>query len=283
MIQPENSQTPNSQTPNSHIPDSEAANPSAPELPEPELSEPKLSEPEKPLSRRRLLQLAQLGGVGAFLYGCAPGGLEAVINQVWEPVNQSVEELIFNPQKLAPEFPVTAIQPEALLVNDLSTNSRRETPLIDPSTFRLEVVGEINQPQQLSLADLKAMPQRTMTIRHVCVEGWAALVQWTGVPLQEIAQRVGLQDAVRYVYFKSADGYYESWDLATSMHPQTLLAYGMNGADLPRANGAPIRLASPLKLGYKQSKWVTKIAFLSQLPRRRGYWEDQSYEWYGGL
>jgi DMSO/TMAO reductase YedYZ molybdopterin-dependent catalytic subunit len=235
------------------------------------------------LSRRRLLQLAQFGGLGALLYGCVPGGLEALIHKAWEPVNQTVEGLIFNPQKLAPEFPVSAIQPEALLVNDLSTNSRRETPLIDPQTYRLQVGGEVAQPLTLSLADLQAMPRRTMTIRHVCVEGWAAIVQWTGVPLAEIARHVNPQASVRYVYIQSADGYYESWDLETSLHPQTLLAYGMNGADLPRANGAPLRLASPLKLGYKQSKWVTNIVFLSQLPTRRGYWEDLSYEWYAGL
>jgi DMSO/TMAO reductase YedYZ molybdopterin-dependent catalytic subunit len=252
--------------------------------PESELTpEPQQPEAAQALSRRRLLQIAQLGGVGALLYSCVPGGLEAVIHRAWEPVNQSVEELIFNPQTLAPEFVEAAIQPEALLVNDLSTNSRRATPLIDPAQFQLDVIGEINHPQAFSLADLKAMPQRTMTIRHVCVEGWAAIVQWTGVPLREIAQLVGVKEPVRYVYFKSADGYYESWDLATSLHPQTLLAYGMNGADLPRANGAPIRLASPLKLGYKQSKWVTQISFLSQLPERRGYWEDLSYEWYAGL
>jgi DMSO/TMAO reductase YedYZ molybdopterin-dependent catalytic subunit len=261
------------------IPESQPTPEPSPEVSSTEASSTEAS--ETPRSRRWLL--AQVGGMGALLYGCAPRGLESVIHKAWEPVNQTVETLIFNPQKLAPEFPETAIQPEALLVNDLSTNSRQETPLIDPQTYRLEVVGEVQTPQQFRLADLKAMPARTMTIRHICVEGWAAIVQWTGVPLREIAQRVGLQETVRYVYFKSADGYYESWDLATAVHPQTLLAYGMNGTDLPRANGAPIRLASPLKLGYKQSKWVTQIGFLSQLPARRGYWEDESYEWYAGL
>jgi DMSO/TMAO reductase YedYZ molybdopterin-dependent catalytic subunit len=252
--------------------------------PEPQSPESQPStEPDSQLSRRRLLQLAQFGGLGALLYGCAPGGLEAVIHQGWEPVNEKAESLIFNPQKLAPEFPTSAIQPQALLVNDLSTNSGRSTPVLDPATYQLEVAGDIANPQTFSLAALQALPARTMTIRHVCVEGWAAVVQWTGVPLQNIARIVGLQETVRYVYFKSADDYYESWDLASALHPQTLLAYGMNGADLPRANGAPIRLAAPIKLGYKQSKWVTKIVFLSRLPRRRGYWEDQGYEWYAGL
>ncbi|MBW4552129.1 MAG: molybdopterin-dependent oxidoreductase [Aphanocapsa sp. GSE-SYN-MK-11-07L] len=235
------------------------------------------------VSRRRFLQVAQIGGAGAVLAGCAPGGLEAVIHQVWQPVNQTVGELIFDPQKLAPEFPESAIQPQALLTNDSQTNRGLQTPLLDPQTYRLEITGDVAHPQILSLAQLQALPVKTMTIRHVCVEGWAAVVQWTGLPLQAIAQLVQPQASVRYVYFVSADGYYESWDLASALHPQTLLAYRMNGGLLPRENGAPIRLASPIKLGYKLSKWVVALAFLSNLPHRQGYWEDQGYEWYAGL
>jgi DMSO/TMAO reductase YedYZ molybdopterin-dependent catalytic subunit len=88
---------------------------------------------------------------------------------------------------------------------------------------------------------------------------------------------------VKYAYFKSADGYYESWDLPSVTHPQTLLAYQKNGEKLPIENGAPLRLASPIKLGYKQSKWVTQITLTSQLSNFKGYWEDQGYEWFAGL
>jgi DMSO/TMAO reductase YedYZ molybdopterin-dependent catalytic subunit len=88
---------------------------------------------------------------------------------------------------------------------------------------------------------------------------------------------------VRYVYFKSADGYYESWDIASALHPQTLMAYQKNGETLPVDNGAPLRLASPIKLGYKLSKWVTQITFLSKKPKTLGYWEDQGYEWFAGI
>jgi DMSO/TMAO reductase YedYZ molybdopterin-dependent catalytic subunit len=83
--------------------------------------------------------------------------------------------------------------------------------------------------------------------------------------------------------FKSADGYYESWDIDSALHPQTLLAYQKNGEPLPVDNGAPLRLASPVKLGYKQSKWVTQVTLISDLPAMKGFWEDQGYEWYGGL
>jgi DMSO/TMAO reductase YedYZ molybdopterin-dependent catalytic subunit len=136
---------------------------------------------------------------------------------------------------------------------------------------------------QLTLADLQTLPLTSMVIRHVCVEGWAAIVQWGGVQLQSLAKLVQPKPGVRYVYFTSADGYYESWDLASSVHPQTLMAYQKNGALLSAENGAPLRLASPIKLGYKQSKWVTRITFENDLRPRQGYWVDRGYEWFAGL
>ena len=184
---------------------------------------------------------------------------------------------------MAPEFSDAAIQPQALLTNDINFNAGRPLPAIDPQQYRLKITGDVAQPQSFSLAALQALPARTMTIRHVCVEGWAAVVKWTGVPLQAIAALVQPLETVRYAYFYSKDGYYESWDLASALHPQTLMVYGKNGGPLPPENGAPLRLASPVKLGYKQSKWVTEIGFLSQLPVRRSYWEDRGYEWYAGL
>ena len=96
-------------------------------------------------------------------------------------------------------------------------------------------------------------------------------------------QRIKPKSTVKYAYFQSADGYYSSWDIASTLHPQTLLAYEKNGEPLPVDNGAPLRLASPIKLGYKQSKWVTRVTFTSNLSRFQGYWEDQGYEWFAGL
>jgi DMSO/TMAO reductase YedYZ molybdopterin-dependent catalytic subunit len=103
------------------------------------------------------------------------------------------------------------------------------------------------------------------------------------VRLQDLLRLAQMRSTAKYVYFKSADGYYESWDLASAVHPQTLLAYQMNGHPLPADNGAPLRLASPIKLGYKQSKWVTELVITSQLLPKRGYWEDLGYEWFAGL
>jgi DMSO/TMAO reductase YedYZ molybdopterin-dependent catalytic subunit len=127
------------------------------------------------------------------------------------------------------------------------------------------------------------LPFTSMVIRHVCVEGWAAIVQWGGCRLYDLLRLAQPKPSARYVYFQSADGYSESWDLASAVHPQTLMAYQKNGQPLSVDNGAPLRLASPIKLGYKQSKWVTQIRLTSQLLPTKGYWEDQGYEWFGGL
>jgi DMSO/TMAO reductase YedYZ molybdopterin-dependent catalytic subunit len=181
-------------------------------------------------------------------------------------------------QKPVPEFLTSAIEPQKLLVNTFDA-----TPEIDHARFRLTIDGEVNHPLQLSLVDIQKLPLTSMVIRHICVEGWSAIVQWGGVRLRDLATLVQPKSSVRYVYFKSADGYYESWDIASVLHPQTLMAYQKNGAPLPVENGAPLRLASPIKLGYKQSKWVTQIKFVDNLLPTKGYWEDLGYEWFAGL
>jgi len=228
--------------------------------------------------RRQFLQLSSLSSLGFLLGGCGSSRFENEVYQMFRPLNQSVEALLFNPQKLAPEFPPDAIQPDALLINTFG-----QTPRLDPGRFQLTVAGEVHNPLKLSMADIQRLPLTSMTIRHVCVEGWAAIVQWGGVRLRELVQLAQPQSGVRYVYFQSADGYYESWDLASAVHPQTLMAYQKNGEPLSVDNGAPLRLASPIKLGYKQSKWVTQITLVSQLLPVQGYWEDRGYEWFAGL
>ena len=234
--------------------------------------------PSRRLLRRQFLQLSGLSSMSLLLGGCALSVFEGVVGKTFEPLNQKVEDLLFNPQKPVPEFPASALEPDALIVNTF-----KFTPQIDPVAFRLTVDGEVNNPISLSIADIQQMPLTSMTIRHVCVEGWAAIVQWGGIRLRDIIALAQPKANVGYVYFKSADGYYESWDIASSLHPQTLLAYQKNGQPLPIDNGAPLRLASPIKLGYKQSKWVTQITLVNQLLPTKGYWEDQGYEWYAGL
>jgi DMSO/TMAO reductase YedYZ molybdopterin-dependent catalytic subunit len=230
------------------------------------------------LTRRRLLQLSGLSGAGLLLGGCSSTLFANELNQTFEPINQRVEELLLRPQSPVPEFPVSAIEPDKLLINSFGI-----TPQLDPNTFRLSLEGEVDVPMQFSMTDLQTLPLTSMVIRHVCVEGWAAIVQWGGVRLRDLAALVQPKSGARYVYFQSADGYYESWDLPSALHPQTLMVYQKNGQPLSVENGAPIRLAAPIKLGYKQSKWVTRIVFTNQLMAKTGYWEDRGYEWFAGL
>ncbi len=231
-------------------------------------------------SRRQLLQLSGLSGMGLLLNGCRSVDFAMGVGKAIDPLNQRVEELLLNPQALAFEYPVSAIDPQSLIIN---TFDREYQPAIDPATFELVVDGAVQHPLQLRMSDIQKMPLQSMVIRHVCVEGWAAIVQWGGVRLRDLIALAQPQATARYVYFESDDGYYNSWDMASALHPQTLLAYQMNGKPLPADNGAPLRLAAPVKLGYKQSKWVTKVTLMSQLPTKQGYWEDQGYEWFGGL
>ena len=224
--------------------------------------------------RRRFLSLA-----GAGLLTIGFGSLaEGIVGDVSEPLNQQVESLIFQPQKLVPEFPISAIEPDKLIVN-----SFRGTPPIDLDSYRLIIDGEVDNPLSLSIAEVQRLPFTSMVIRHVCVEGWAAIVQWGGVKLRDLIAIAKPLTQAKYAYFYSADGYYESWDIDSVMHPQTLMAYQKNNQPLEATNGAPLRLASPVKLGYKLSKWVTRIELTSELGEKQGYWEDLGYEWYAGL
>jgi DMSO/TMAO reductase YedYZ molybdopterin-dependent catalytic subunit len=161
------------------------------------------------------------------------------------------------------------------------------------SDWRLAVGGQVLAPARLSLEDLRSMPARTQITRHDCVEGWSAIGKWTGVPLMAVLKRARVLPTARYAVFYCADAleansetYYESIDLIDAFHPQTLLAYELNGKPLPVANGAPLRLRVERQLGYKQAKYLMGIELVSDLQRIRGgkggYWEDRGYEWYAG-
>jgi DMSO/TMAO reductase YedYZ molybdopterin-dependent catalytic subunit len=147
--------------------------------------------------------------------------------------------------------------------------------------WMLEVGGLVKNPLKLSLDDLVKMRQTTERVDHFCVEGWNAIAKRTGVRISEIARIAGVRPDAQYVDFESFDDdYHESWDIASAMHPQTLVVYGQDGRYLPPAWGAPARVFSPVKLGYKNTKYLTRIMFLPT--RTGGYWSDQGYEWFGG-
>jgi DMSO/TMAO reductase YedYZ molybdopterin-dependent catalytic subunit len=148
--------------------------------------------------------------------------------------------------------------------------------------WALEVSGLVGNPVRLTLEDLQKLPQVSNRVDHYCVEGWTAVETWTGVPFSELARLVRADPQARYVDFQSFDDdYHESWDIESAMHKQTVVAYGLDGKMLEPAHGAPARLYSPVKLGYKNTKYLTKIVFMPKM--NGGYWSDQGYEWYGGV
>jgi DMSO/TMAO reductase YedYZ molybdopterin-dependent catalytic subunit len=163
--------------------------------------------------------------------------------------------------------------------------------------WRLRVEGLVMRPTSFTLTDLRALPARTQITRHDCVEGWSCIGGWTGPPLSTILERVGLLPDARFVVFHCADelpryldgsnAFYESIDLIDAYHPQTILAYDMNGIPLPVAHGAPVRLRVERQLGYKMAKFVTRIEIVNRFDRirggRGGTWEDDGYEWYAGI
>ena len=168
--------------------------------------------------------------------------------------------------------------------------------------WRLGIGGMVARPMSLSLAQLRRLPARTQITRHDCVEGWSAIGGWTGVPLGLLLKAAGVQPGARYAVFYCADNldgepakggdqapgqYYESIDLVDAFHPQTIVAYAMNGRPLTVPHGAPLRLRVERQLGYKHAKYVQRIALVSTLAGinggKGGYWEDRGYEWYAGM
>jgi DMSO/TMAO reductase YedYZ molybdopterin-dependent catalytic subunit len=161
----------------------------------------------------------------------------------------------------------------------------KHVPVWDEATrgpWRLQVGGMVKEPLSLSLADLASLPRTGYRLDHFCVEGWTAVATRTGVALGDLARLAGVQPGAQYVDFESFDDdYHESWDIDSAMHPQTIVVYAQDGHYLNAAWGAPARIYSPVKLGYKNTKYLTRIMFLPL--RTGGYWSDQGYEWYGGV
>jgi DMSO/TMAO reductase YedYZ molybdopterin-dependent catalytic subunit len=161
------------------------------------------------------------------------------------------------------------------------------------ANWRLTVDGLVARPLSISLETLRTIPHRVQITRHDCVEGWSAIGKWHGLELARILDAAGLSTRARYIVFHCADRfgdkpYYESIDLIDAFHPQTILAWGMNGHLLTVPHGAPLRLRVERQLGYKQAKYVQRIEAVDSIARihggKGGYWEDNvDYEWYAGI
>ena len=223
----------------------------------------------KRVSRRDAFRI--LGALG--LAACDTGKPQQGVLGKMERWNRKVESKLFDPGvearagDLTPAdmFPVYFVSPSL--------------PMVPPG-WTLKVGGRVGKPREFTLDDLMKLPHTDARIEHHCVEGWSATADWSGVRLADLAKVVEAEK-VDYVEFKSFDaGYWSSWDRESALHPQTLLAYGMNGKPLAPAHGAPLRLYGAVKLGYKQVKYLTEVNFLDH--ETGGYWEQRGYEWFGG-
>ena len=192
--------------------------------------------------------------------------------------NDWISRLLFSQDRLAPKYD-EAERSSSFPAYHISAM----TPTLrEPEEWRLEVGGMVERPLSLTLEEIQDHTPVRYTVKHHCVEGWSAIATWTGTRLSAIAEQAGIGPGARYVRFDSFDsGYYNGWDLESAMHPETILAYRFNDRDLGPDHGAPLRVYAPHKLGYKLTKYLTRITFTDVRPG--GYWEDQGYPWFGGV
>jgi DMSO/TMAO reductase YedYZ molybdopterin-dependent catalytic subunit len=233
---------------------------------------------EDPSRRNFLRRTLTLGGV-AMLSGCDisdDSHVEAALTSI-SRLNDKVQGLIFSPTQLAPTYP------DSMITRPFPFNAyygEDEVREVDGDTWRLEVTGMVADRRKWNLAQLRALPQSAQTTRHICVEGWSAIGKWGGVPFSELLKRSGADLGAKYVDFRCADDYHTSIDMATALHPQTILALDWDSAPLPPKYGFPVKLRMPTKLGYKNPKHIHTVIVTNTYPG--GYWEDQGYNWFGG-
>ena len=209
-----------------------------------------------------------------------------------DALTMSVQRMLMTEQTMAREYSVADITPD-FPVEGTSLPEAADYVASMANGFtdwRIPLTGLVEQPLSISVADLKKMPARTQITSHSCEGGWTAIGQWTGTPLGLILEQAKLKPDARYVAFECVDGWYDFLDLFDAFHAQTILAYGMNGGDLPIQHGAPIRLRVERHLGYKSLKFLKSIQVVDQPDRissRMEYYGEQPrlfhFSWYAGI
>lgn len=253
------------------------------------------------MNRRRWLAGAAATLGAAFTAACDRVTGSPVVQQALrmaEGLTRRTQRLILPREALAPTYsradispdfrPNGSIDPQASDYLALKANGFAD--------YRLILDGLVERPLSLSLTELRARPARTQITKHDCVEGWTSIAEWTGVRLETLLDEAGLKPEARYIVFHCFDAldqredgerYYESIDLIDARHPQTILAWAMNGETLPVPHGAPLRLRVERQLGYKHAKYIRRIEAVESFAHlgrgRGGYWEDRGYEWYAGI
>jgi len=233
---------------------------------------------EQPARRAFLQRSLTLGGL-SLLSGCSisdNAAVEAALGRI-SRFNDAAQGWLFDPNRLAPTYP------ESMITRPFPFNAyygEDEVRVVEEAGYSLEVTGLVADKRRWTLADLRALPQQDQVTRHICVEGWSAIGKWGGVPFADFLRRVGADTSAKYVGFKCADDYYTSIDMATALHPQTLMAFRYGDQILPPKYGFPWKLRVPTKLGFKNPKHVMALFVTNEDPG--GYWEDKGYNWFSG-
>ncbi len=238
-------------------------------------SRPLIERVERRLFMKQSLSLGAL----ALLSGCELTNDESVqkVLTTISQWNDGVQAWIFDPKKLAPEYPESAIT-TPFPFNAFYSQS--EAPVVDGASYSLELSGMIREKKPWTLPELYSLPQTSQVTRHICVEGWSAIGKWGGVRFSTFLERIGADTTAKFIGFKCADDYHTSIDMASALHPQTLLTFRFGDQILPTEYGFPMKLRLPTKLGYKNPKHITAMFVTNTYPG--GYWENDGYNWFGG-
>lgn len=232
------------------------------------------------IDRRKILRGGLSLGALTMLTGCDVTHTDSIqrILKAISSWNDRAQAALFRPNHLAPTFsPEQVVKPPRF-------NAYYDVEDMVPvkaADWKLELAGRIGDKRPWNLQQISELPEQEIIVRHVCVEGWDYIGQWSGVSLRMFLERIGADLTAKYVAFKCADDYYGSIDMASALHPQTLLATKYAGEPLPDPFGFPLRLRTAVKLGFKNPKWITAMEVTDQW--RGGYWEDRGFNWFSGL
>jgi DMSO/TMAO reductase YedYZ molybdopterin-dependent catalytic subunit len=232
------------------------------------------------INRRNVLRGAISLGALTLLTGCDVTEEEPVqkVLRAVSSWNDRVQATLFRPHHLAPTFS------RAQVVKPPRFNAHygvEDVMPVDGATWKLELAGRIEDKRSWTAQQIYEFPEQEIIIRHVCVEGWDYIGQWSGPNLKGFLQRIGADLTAKYVYFHCADDFTESIDMATALHPQTILATRYANATITDPFGYPLRLRTSTKLGYKNAKWITAIEVTNTFTET--FWSQQGFNWFAGI
>jgi DMSO/TMAO reductase YedYZ molybdopterin-dependent catalytic subunit len=232
------------------------------------------------INRRKLLRGAISLGALTMLTGCSVSDTDAVqsVLRAVSAFNDKVQELIFRPDHLAPTYS------EDQVVKPPRFNAYYEIEDVKPvdgNTWKLELGGRIKNKQPWTIKRIYQLPEQEMIIKHICVEGWEYIGEWSGVNLRHFLERIGADLTAKYVTFRCNDDYTECLDMATALHPQTMLATKYAREPLADPFGFPLRLRTATKLGFKNAKWVMAMEVTNVF--QPTYWSKQGFNWFAGI